>query len=337
MTLRSRSRLSHTYGWDVRPSWGGSRVEATLLVSDPVFELTWGPNDDLKLQGKLLDKIKSHDFDLGKFAAEGNQVVNLASSTLLKLGRAARSVRRGDFATAARQLGRTPRRGLTDHNRMLDIRDVPAKWLELQYGWLPLLSDVHSAAEAFEEISNGPRSAYFHVSSRKRAKTVKRSNWLIEYDQEEEYIKSIGVRLYEEMSFARQLGLLDPLSVAWEVTPWSFVVDWFIPIGSYLTVLNQLPSVNAQYRTTTLRRVSGFWNARYTGSGPLGGYDPPVGLTYPDSDDAYLVEVNRSISSELPVPLPRFKGQDAIHGNRVWNAIALASQMFLGPLPKARK
>jgi hypothetical protein len=29
------------------------------------------------------------------------------------------------------------------------------------------------------------------------------------------------------------LGLTNPLNVAWELVPFSFVVDWFIPIGSF--------------------------------------------------------------------------------------------------------
>lgn len=32
-----------------------------------------------------------------------------------------------------------------------------------------------------------------------------------------------------------RFGLLNPLSVAWELMPLSFVADWFLPIGSYLS------------------------------------------------------------------------------------------------------
>lgn len=33
------------------------------------------------------------------------------------------------------------------------------------------------------------------------------------------------------------LGLVNPLSLAWELLPMSFVVDWFIPIGGFLRQL----------------------------------------------------------------------------------------------------
>jgi hypothetical protein len=30
------------------------------------------------------------------------------------------------------------------------------------------------------------------------------------------------------------MGVVNPLSIAWEVIPFSFVVDWFIPVGQVL-------------------------------------------------------------------------------------------------------
>jgi len=33
------------------------------------------------------------------------------------------------------------------------------------------------------------------------------------------------------------MGLINPAEVAWELTPWSFVVDWFIPVGNFLEAL----------------------------------------------------------------------------------------------------
>jgi hypothetical protein len=32
-------------------------------------------------------------------------------------------------------------------------------------------------------------------------------------------------------------GLVNPLSIAWELLPWSFVVDWFIPVGNTLEAM----------------------------------------------------------------------------------------------------
>jgi hypothetical protein len=39
-------------------------------------------------------------------------------------------------------------------------------------------------------------------------------------------------------SFLAQTGFTNPINLAWEVVPYSFVVDWFIPIGPWLETLN---------------------------------------------------------------------------------------------------
>jgi hypothetical protein len=39
-------------------------------------------------------------------------------------------------------------------------------------------------------------------------------------------------------AFAAQTGFTNPINLAWEVLPYSFVVDWFLPIGPYLETLS---------------------------------------------------------------------------------------------------
>jgi hypothetical protein len=36
----------------------------------------------------------------------------------------------------------------------------------------------------------------------------------------------------------KNTGLSNPLSVAWELVPWSFVVDWAYPVGTFLNNLD---------------------------------------------------------------------------------------------------
>jgi len=35
-----------------------------------------------------------------------------------------------------------------------------------------------------------------------------------------------------------QLGVINPAEVLWEITPWSFVIDWFLPIGRFIAALS---------------------------------------------------------------------------------------------------
>jgi len=122
----------------------------------------------------------------------------------------------------------------------------------------------------------------------------------------------------EQLSAPRSLGLTDPLSVLWEITPYSFVVDWFIPIGTYLENLNTIPSLRGRFLTTTLRRFSGSAVPRN-----------PINFTVIPTTSSSQVILERKVSTSLTVPKPSFNSfEDAMSPKRIWNAIALAVQRF---------
>lgn len=55
---------------------------------------------------------------------------------------------------------------------------------------------------------------------------------------------------------ANQLGIVNPLSVAWELTPWSFLVDWFVNVGDCIGAMSDLFGVQLVDPYTTRYRVA---------------------------------------------------------------------------------
>jgi hypothetical protein len=276
---------------------------------------------------KLLAKIKEHDFNLGVDLGQMKQTVNLLSGNLGKLGRAALALRRGDFSTAARQLGAHPR------GTRLKPSDISGRWLELQYGWLPLLSSCYGAAEAFAAISSGPRKRVFIATgSTKLDWNLSQSPVTYQALVKGKIGRRIQYEMYEEMSVARNLGLEDPLSVAWELTPWSFVIDWFYPIGNYLSNLNQIPKLKGRWILTDFvkfdkQKVNLRWLNMAPPWGPLWGF-----VVYPPAPQlTWLSTVSNRVYSDTPpaVPLPKFNLKGLNSSRRFWNAVSLAHQRFL--------
>jgi uncharacterized protein YxjI len=284
--------------------------------------LTYSNNDKLAVMAKLIERVKSHDFNLAVNASQGRQLTSMIDLNLRKLTRAMLALKRGDFSTAARQWGATAKK-----KSSLKVTDISGRWLELQYGWLPSLSDTFEAAKAFEAISEGPRKTTF--SARKKREVTgkqgsKQTNDICDWwwDSESDY--RIKYELSEEMGPGRQLGLLDPLSVVWENIPYSFVIDWFLPIGTYLSVLAQLPHMKGRFITTEFRKRVG---PMFAWSNPKPGF--VVGkVRMPELDRGVFCDVTRSYNTELNPPLPNFT--DGLSGSpkRIFNAIALAHQAF---------
>lgn len=277
---------------------------------------------------KVVAGVKGHSFNLAVSLAESGELARTVEFNLGQFGRAVLALKHGDFATAARTLG------VRKRSTRLKVSDISGRWLELQYGWLPSLSDAYNAAKAFEAISKGPRTARFHGST---AVVRQKYNYSPTYgyatrDHTRQMIYSF--ELFEEMDFNRQLGLLDPLSVAWELIPYSFVVDWFVPIGTYLSNLNQIPSMKGRWSVSNVLRASGPIDYEWTGPYPYCGYHHSTHryqvLVKKPSCTGEWAWYSRNPGQSLHVPSPSFKLGGAVHGTRVWNAIALAFQRFRG-------
>jgi hypothetical protein len=288
----------------------------------------WTTNNTYTLYSRLLKKIKGHDFNLAVNAGQLHQTVDLLAGNLSKLGRAALALKRGNFSLAARQLGVRPK------GTRLKTTDISGRWLELQYGWLPLIGDSYQAALAFAAISEGPRSQTYRASFKHGwIGNGSQSPTITNVPYRAERRRSIIYECTEEMGFARQLGMLDPLSVAWELMPWSFVIDWFIPFGAYLDLVNQIPNLKGRFLTTEVIVREGMQGEPSL----LPGWYTLGAPSYKSQVEAVLVKpalhhkkltMTRTYSDSLPLPLPQCSLFGVVQGKKLWNAISLAQQRF---------
>lgn len=306
----------HSYGveHDYRFATRGGAPYNQVIIAQAIGS-PWASLDSMKLQSKLVEAIRGHDFNLGVAVAEGKQTVNMAKDALLKIGTAFVALKRGNFALAARQFGTK-----TIPNSKLKPSDISGRWLELQFGWIPLLSDVKAAAEAYHKLSSPPKVDVIRVSHRSAVSKQTGSDQYKTWQAISLETRTITYRLTESLSDARSLGLLDPASVAWELVPYSFVVDWFLPIGNYLENLNALPFLTGEYHMTT----------KYESSGTAQGKPP---YTIGASAQRYYSISNRGArTSGLQAATPSFKPlEKSLSPTHIWDAIALASQKMTLP------
>jgi len=153
-------------------------------------------------------------------------------------------------------------------------------WLEYSFGWAPLISDVQDGAKAASRIAND-----FHRSIMVKARsnftksnagvlgTIGVSQSGLEYrpicvdtfSADVTYLAEIGLTVHNFPQSLVDLGLA-PWSVVpavWEAIPWSFMVDYFLNVGSMLTALNfpssQIRWCNFSERQGSYRRINGMW------------------------------------------------------------------------------
>lgn len=267
-------------------------------------------NDDLAFLSKLREKVAGSDFNAGVFLGEGHQVLRMIGDSALKIAKSLRCLKKGNLRGASVALtGRAtdPKTGKVANN-----------WLELQYGWLPLLSDAYGGALFLAHHLNTPLQTTIRVARSKKMTTwndqppgssMPDSSWIHDCGS----IKAI----LKEKDVAQLAGLTDPLSVAWELVPYSFVVDWFIPIGSWLSARGLASALTGTFVTTRMTTTAGNgW-----------GDTMPGRLFVARGSWAKKIVLSRTISTTLSVPTPKIKPlEKVVSWQHAANAVALLTQ-----------
>jgi hypothetical protein len=272
-------------------------------------------NAKLAALGELREKIAGSSFNAGVFLAEGPEALRMIGNAASRIYKAIYAVKRGHFRDAARALTQG-----TDRSRFA-AKVTASNWLELQYGWLPLLNDVHDGAQYLAHYLNAPQP--FVVKARRKFPAVPIMTASPSNTAWSNQLAQGGYEVICHLTHVDQLqlvGLTDPLSVVWEKLPYSFVVDWFIPIGNYLSARGLSQALSGTFVETTFShvKVSGLVNA------PLAGTLISEGV--PSKFER--IYVNRSVGSSLSVPLPSAKPLSKVLGwQHAANAVSLLTNL----------
>jgi hypothetical protein len=285
-------------------------------------------NDQIKLVEKLVSKLRGSDFNMSVFLGEGHQTLSMIASTAIRVRRAIQQARRLNIYGAARAIfegsGREPRKR-HDWRRPGHTwkGDAASLWLELQYGWIPLLKDVEGAAQSLAHSLYFPFLKTYRTSVRKEVNLdVNRGDVGQGVIPSFKISKScrrglIAIIQEQPKNIAAELGLLDPELVAWELLPFSFVADWFIPIGQWMEMRAQAGRLIGTFIT------SDKWSGLAHSLSFSGTIAVASATTYSQ------VLFSRSVGSSLDVPMPNFKPLSKVASwQHCANALALLTQVF---------
>jgi hypothetical protein len=143
-------------------------------------------------------------------------------------------------------------------------------WLEISFGWKPLLEDIYKSASLIADRYGDPQVRYMASSGGTETEKTK----VRMYPPEACYWLSIAdagiavksttckyITVYscsdEARSKLAETGISNPALIAWDVIPFSFIVDWFLPVNNYLKSLES-------YSGFTLEAVKRVRFTKYT-------------------------------------------------------------------------
>jgi len=262
---------------------------------------------DYQATAKVYAKLNDQKVHLAQVVAERAQTVSLISDLTRRVAALVTSPRKF-LRKIAGMSGRSEGSSLSND------------YLALKFGVEPLLSDIWGAAEALakithqqsdtvvirsvteqsatrdttDELLDPPRGRFY--TTKKYVKTTVKVSYVIEYSINNVYASTL-----------QSLGLINPAEVGWELVPWSFVVDWFIPIGSFINSITSDVGLSFKSGTKTVSIKTTQHTRRDFDPSYGEGFNIGVYKGWVQGDCVQEQKVRTVLTGPITPYLPRFK------------------------------
>jgi hypothetical protein len=218
-------------------------------------------NADVQAKGKAIASVKDicNAFQGGTFLGELRETISM-------IRRPALALRQGidSYYRRAKKLSQSGKINTVN-------KAIAGSWLEYQYGWRPLISDLEGACKTASGLGKHfVTNRFSGTASTSTGQVVLRSytvpshgatwGWEIHQESESQVSYSGSVRAGNEnsapgLSHTWGLSTRDFLPTVWELIPYSFLVDYFSNVGSIIDCLSYC-SGNIAWVSKSVKRRS---------------------------------------------------------------------------------
>lgn len=282
---RENSFNTNTVLFETRPVYvdstspdGKYRTRNISSISGPSFI---GPSNSLKsaVEYKALlrfyGKIPEVTANLALLYAERRKTMESITTALSGILKAVRDVRKG-----------RPPELFMNANQLRNRKRMSGAWLNYTYGIAPFASDLHaiSISELQPVIWLKGRAKEEYESTRLDGLLLNRGSYMATF--------KAGLSLANPLTATLAgAGMTNPALIAWEVTPFSFMADWLLPVGPYLEMLSSTSGYNKHPGSIT--RGTKEWTIQSKRDGAY---------AYGESK-----QISRAVITFPSAPLPRLK------------------------------
>lgn len=318
--VRTSMNVISSSGASVSPAAFTQSARKSIRINSNIGATTGEINAHyLELHGKIADM----KVDLMTTLAETKSSVQMIANAIDDSLRAFRAIRKGKIGEMRKLFknGRIKHRvSKTWRNKTIENRH-----LEFTYGWSPMISDIktgfeqiHAKAEPriiriekrtkyFREHMSVP-SGYSNIDNFRFEGSMATVLWF--------YTHSPTLRKMAKWNLFN-----NALLTAWELVPYSFVIDWFLPIGDFLAQYSSTDGLTFLSGSTSYKaKQSAYVKSNPITTGPTGS---SARVTF---NETFFVEESyfeRRVHTSTPIGFPTFQ----LPGfKQVINGIALLSQ-----------
>lgn len=289
------------------------------------FPATSWVNAENRAVTECMNRILEQKVQFGNDLLEARSTFKMVTDTAKQAATGLLHIKRGQWRQAFNTFGLYPRQL---------PKTLGDKWLEWTYGWKPTADSLYEYQELLKKKSIDKSAIIRAVREIKIGpyewfpdKTATGYWWSATGSVKMR--GSVKVILYVKFNntystMAREWGVSSPLGILWEAVPYSFVVDWFLPIGNVISAWDARSGVEF---------ITGGRTRRGTGNGTFSCV--AVALTNSWNSGTVLEPSRIAISHEymdrqpytaMPYPLPYVKSP--FSDSHAVSAMALIRQLW---------
>lgn len=207
---------------------------------------------------KLPSRMNGTNFNLPLFLAEAHKSVAMVTKAASMINKVILKTRERVNNRHGRKINGTYVpfvKGREAWQKDLDL-SLHNMWLEYRYGWRLLLKDIIDSLKATYDLYNSSLKqrvtcADFAVTERTFVQPGTVNGRLGGYFGPQQWDVTVTEKCRYDVKYViyyrdnnpqlgtmQQYGITNPFLLAWELVPYSFVVDWFVPVGNLLQGLD---------------------------------------------------------------------------------------------------
>lgn len=230
------------------PGWKMERL-VDVLDGYPVTKM---PSWEYQLRNRIADVRVNLSSDIAEVKSTASMVADLAKTVRDTI----REIARPGIKKIRRQR-LTPKQRARRINDL--IRDICGKHLAISFGWVPTISTICDVVEKQQSDLKVPRIRRVTLKDARRGSfsEVITTTSGRTYKWTGTYRNSVRPTAYVAYTFSDETNGLTAgniLEAGWELVTFSFVIDWIIPIGDWLSSLTALSGVEVRALTLGYER-----------------------------------------------------------------------------------
>lgn len=261
--------------------------------------------------GKVYNKVTELRANVALMLAERRESMEVVIDTMARIAKFYKAIKNRDLRHAAALAGlKLSRRRSRRGNANASSKELSNLYLQFTLGLMPTAMDVYNlVAGTLRPLEWNISESMSKNDEQQVMMTGDKGDWNCTVGIRQRCSVHIRATIPDTLAFSAnfldQFGFTNPAALAWELLPLSFVANWFIDMGSFLSQFSAFTGMEITEISETYTAKCAILESSFIGPTPQAGFNDRS-ATQMLRQGGYFVEKRRVLLQEPPILPPQF-------------------------------